>query len=289
MAEIAWGGNAGLAYPLGMIRGLRLFFKHRGSTMIGPRAYAENLALIAVALRNPALNQGSVIECGTWRGGMSAGMIEMAGLDKNYHFFDSFEGLPPAGEHDGQKAKDYQRDTTSPTYYDNCSASLAEFEKTISRTGISSKNVGRMDGSHHHPGLPRQFSPPRSRDRLRPSPRISHAALELWRRAEHVAYRFARELEARGIGKGDKVVIWGENCAEWIAAFFGCLLRGAIVVPVDKIAAPDFAQRIAEQVDAKLCVGSPHNQIRGRALRFRSRRFAKISLRARMRQSRRRR
>ena len=52
---------------------------------------------------------------------------------------------------------------------------------------------------------------------------------------------FARELEARGIGKGDKVLIWGENCAEWVVAFFGCLLRGAIVVPIDKIAAPDFA------------------------------------------------
>ena len=75
------------------------------------------------------------------------------------------------------------------------------------------------------------------------------------------AYRFARELEARGIGKDDKVLIWGENCAEWIAVFFGCLLRGAIVVPVDKIAAPDFAQRIAQQVDARLCVGSAQNQI----------------------------
>ena len=77
------------------------------------------------------------------------------------------------------------------------------------------------------------------------------------------AYRFARELESRAIGKNDKVLIWGENCAEWIAAFFGCLLRGAIVVPIDKISAPDFALRVAQQVDAKLCVGSAHNQIDG--------------------------
>ena len=77
------------------------------------------------------------------------------------------------------------------------------------------------------------------------------------------AYRFARELEQRGIGKGDKVIIWGENCAEWVVAFFGCLLRGAIVVPIDKIAAPDFAQRIAQQVDARLCVGSMQNHIPG--------------------------
>ncbi len=77
------------------------------------------------------------------------------------------------------------------------------------------------------------------------------------------AYRFARELEQRGLGKGDKVLIWGENCAEWVVAFFGCLLRGAIVVPIDKIAAPDFARRVAQQVDARLCVGSMQNHISG--------------------------
>src|SRR5215471_10025686 len=77
------------------------------------------------------------------------------------------------------------------------------------------------------------------------------------------AYRFARLVESKGIGKDDKVLIWGENCAEWVIVFFGCLLRGAIVVPIDKIAAPDFAARVAEQVDAKLCVGSLHHQVPG--------------------------
>src|ERR1035441_3754006 len=77
------------------------------------------------------------------------------------------------------------------------------------------------------------------------------------------AYRFARALETREIGTGDKALIWGENCAEWIVAFFGCLLRAAIVVPIDKIAAPDFAARVAQQVDAKLCVGSVHNTVQG--------------------------
>jgi long-chain acyl-CoA synthetase len=77
------------------------------------------------------------------------------------------------------------------------------------------------------------------------------------------AYRFARELEQRGIGKGDKVLLWGENCAEWVVAFFGCVLRGTVAVPIDKIAAPDFAQRVAEQVGAQLCVGSIQNRISG--------------------------
>jgi len=77
------------------------------------------------------------------------------------------------------------------------------------------------------------------------------------------AYRFARLLEDKGIGKNDKVLIWGENCGEWVATFFGCLLGGAIVVPIDKIAAPDFALRVAGQVDAKLCIGSPQHKVAG--------------------------
>jgi len=77
------------------------------------------------------------------------------------------------------------------------------------------------------------------------------------------AFRFSRALEGRGIGKGDKVLIWGENCAEWVIAFFGSLLREAIVVPIDKIATPDFAARVAQQVDAKLCIGSLHNAVAG--------------------------
>jgi long-chain acyl-CoA synthetase len=77
------------------------------------------------------------------------------------------------------------------------------------------------------------------------------------------AYRFARELEANGIGHGDKVILWGENCAEWVAAFFGCLLRGAVAVPIDSISSPDFALRVAEQIDTKLSVCGAGNQIPG--------------------------
>src|ERR1700756_1609007 len=71
-----------------------------------------------------------------------------------------------------------------------------------------------------------------------------------------LAFRFARELEARAIGKGDRVLLWGDNSAEWVGGFFGCMLRGAVAVPMDRIAAPDFAQRVAADVDAKLIVCS---------------------------------
>jgi len=66
------------------------------------------------------------------------------------------------------------------------------------------------------------------------------------------AFQFARELEARGIGRGDRVLFWSENSPEWIVAFYGCLLRGAVVVPLDLKSAPDFAARVQQQVSAKL-------------------------------------
>lgn len=77
-----------------------------------------------------------------------------------------------------------------------------------------------------------------------------------YRETAETACQFARELEARKIGAGDRVLLWGENSAEWVATFLGCVWRGAVVVPMDSIAANDFALRVARQVDAKLLVGS---------------------------------
>jgi long-chain acyl-CoA synthetase len=77
-----------------------------------------------------------------------------------------------------------------------------------------------------------------------------------YRHTAELAFRFARELANRGIAKGDRVLIWGPNSAEWVATFFGCALRGVIVVPMDDAAAPEFALRVAQQVSAKLLVCS---------------------------------
>jgi long-chain acyl-CoA synthetase len=67
-----------------------------------------------------------------------------------------------------------------------------------------------------------------------------------------VAYQFARELDARNISRGDAVLLWSPNCAEWVAAFLGCALCGVIAIPVDDAANPDFARRISLQVRTKL-------------------------------------
>ncbi len=77
-----------------------------------------------------------------------------------------------------------------------------------------------------------------------------------YRQIADLAFQFARELDAREITKGERVLIWGPNSAEWVAAFLGCALRGVVVVPMDDVATPDFALRVHQQVGAKLLVSS---------------------------------
>jgi long-chain acyl-CoA synthetase len=81
-----------------------------------------------------------------------------------------------------------------------------------------------------------------------------------------MALRFAGDLEARRIGKGERVMLWGENCAEWVAAFIGCALCGVVVVPMDDGASAEFAARVSGQVGARLWVCSRrHSQHVGNA------------------------
>jgi long-chain acyl-CoA synthetase len=86
-----------------------------------------------------------------------------------------------------------------------------------------------------------------------------------YREVASAAAQCARELEERGIGIGDRVLVWGHNSAEWVAAFRGCILRGAVAVPIDQGATPDFAGRVAQEVDAKLLIVARGNDLAGDA------------------------
>ncbi len=71
-----------------------------------------------------------------------------------------------------------------------------------------------------------------------------------------VAFACALELRERGIGTGDRVLLWGPNSAEWTAAFWGCLLRGAVAVPMDDGATADFATRVLRDAGVRLIFAS---------------------------------
>jgi long-chain acyl-CoA synthetase len=76
-----------------------------------------------------------------------------------------------------------------------------------------------------------------------------------WIDLAELADRFAAELMRRGIGTGERVVLWGQNCAEWMGAFFGCVQRGIIAVPLDAAGSIDFAQRVIADTKPQLIVG----------------------------------
>jgi long-chain acyl-CoA synthetase len=77
-----------------------------------------------------------------------------------------------------------------------------------------------------------------------------------YRNVAESAYQLSAELQARGINRGDRVFLWGEDCVEWVVSFLGCVVRGAVVVPMDRGASLEFARNVYRQVDARLCICS---------------------------------
>jgi long-chain acyl-CoA synthetase len=74
----------------------------------------------------------------------------------------------------------------------------------------------------------------------------------------------AQALQRRGVRSGDRVMLWAPNSAQWMAAFWGCLLRGAVAVPLDEGAMPQFAARVAKDAGvALLLAGRAKPQLDG--------------------------
>ena len=69
-----------------------------------------------------------------------------------------------------------------------------------------------------------------------------------------IAGRFSAELQRRGIRPGERVVLWAQNDAAWIGMFFGCVLRGVLVVPLDPASSRAFADRVVHEVTPRLIV-----------------------------------
>ncbi|HZC65704.1 MAG TPA: AMP-binding protein, partial [Candidatus Dormibacteraeota bacterium] len=67
---------------------------------------------------------------------------------------------------------------------------------------------------------------------------------------------FALLLKQKQITTGDRVLMWAPNSAEWLAAFWGIILRGAVAVPMDDTATKEFATTVATQAAVKLIVKS---------------------------------
>lgn len=73
-------------------------------------------------------------------------------------------------------------------------------------------------------------------------------------------YRLAQANAARLIGLGvsqsDQVILCGENCPEWVIAYFSVLFAGATVVPLDRQWRPNDIAEIAKFIEAKVALVS---------------------------------
>jgi long-chain acyl-CoA synthetase len=67
--------------------------------------------------------------------------------------------------------------------------------------------------------------------------------------------RIVSELARREIARGERVILWGKNSAEWIASFFACIVRGILVIPLDAAGAPDFTNRVLADTSPRLIIG----------------------------------
>ena len=103
---------------------------------------------------------------------------------------------------------------------------------------FDSRGVERLDdGVKHYRGLPSSVlgmlgdsvrrSPDTEAVAVVDGPRVTYP--QLWDRAVRVAGGF----RAAGVGRGDRVAIRSGNGLDWVLAFFGALMAGGVVVPVN--------------------------------------------------------
>jgi long-chain acyl-CoA synthetase len=67
--------------------------------------------------------------------------------------------------------------------------------------------------------------------------------------------RCAHAFDQLGLRPGDRVLLWGNNSVEWVAAFFGCILRGIVAVPLDAAGSLELARRVVAEVQPRLLTG----------------------------------
>lgn len=114
---------------------VKIYHTFKPYTMISEGKYLDTLQLVhdwSAAERK----RGDVVECGVWRGGMIGGIANVLGDVGTYHLFDSFQGLPPAKEIDGARAKAWQQDTGGPMYHDNCRAEIDEAKAAMAMAPV---------------------------------------------------------------------------------------------------------------------------------------------------------
>jgi hypothetical protein len=129
--------ETGRQYSLGLAAKLQLARRMRRNTKRIPTAssFVEHLLMAAALLRMPKSTEGSVVECGSYKGGSAANLsLAAAACGRRLEIFDSFAGLPEPSDHDKRHTLLHEGQIHTYSQGAYC-GSLAEVQANISRYG----------------------------------------------------------------------------------------------------------------------------------------------------------
>lgn len=75
---------------------------------------------------------------------------------------------------------------------------------------------------------------------------------QLWQAIQTVAC----QLQEKGVGAGDRVLLLAPNSPHYVAGLLGIMLRGAIAVPLDLGSTPEFISKVAQYTEAVALIGN---------------------------------
>ncbi len=84
----------------------KVHWKYKAHSMITRDSYCANIELVMTHAARLPMKDLAIVECGTWRGGMTFGMLDVVPECRHAHMFDSFEGLPVPTDRDGRQVKE---------------------------------------------------------------------------------------------------------------------------------------------------------------------------------------
>lgn len=131
----------------------RIFQDVKAYTMTSPERVFAVLDAVRYVLKNDV--EGSIVECGVWRGGTMMAVAHLLRMhnsfDKDLYLFDTFAGMPLPADVDadfhGRKAKSkFLAKQRTPDSSDWCYASLSEVQINLESAGYLKDKVHYVVG-----------------------------------------------------------------------------------------------------------------------------------------------
>jgi O-methyltransferase len=123
--------------PVDAYRRVRLVSSVKKHTVVS-RFKLNTLYSLARAIERDHV-PGAIVECGVYRGGSAALLSAATSASRPVVLFDSFKGLPPPGERDGNQARRVYREGW-------CEGSVSDVTELLARHGIASGRVQFVEG-----------------------------------------------------------------------------------------------------------------------------------------------